>query len=81
MTTRRTRYEVLFRDEAGLICYSARSRWEEACRVLVGRRRDDKLGMWRDGRPLNPLSWRRYVSRLERTLELSSGEIRAVMRR
>lgn len=74
-------FEVLYRDEAGLVCYARRSRWEEACRVLLGRRKDDKLAMYRDGVKLNPLYWRKYVWRLEATLGLSSGEIKPVMRR
>ncbi len=74
-------FEVLYRDDAGIVCYARRSRWEDACRVLLGRRKQDKLGMWNGGKRLNPLSWRRYVSRLERTLGLSSGETKAVMRR
>lgn len=74
-------YEILYRDEAGILCYARRSHWEAACRTMMGRRRDDMIAIYRDGRRLNPLSWRRYVSRLERTLGLSSGATKPVMRR
>lgn len=75
------RYEILFRDEAGLICYATRHTWRDACGVLAGRRKGDKLGVWARGAEVSPLSWRKSVSRLERTLGLFCGETKPVMQR